>query len=365
MSDNMVLRQSMKPLSFIRFLYGSLMNSNGSNKEPREYDEEFIWLLSKSGYSDCDDRVGFCVQLINWINDSEYLNFTTKEFIKYNGGKGMRTFFEERNRKIARHNMYKDPGDIEIPIENVNTCVSRVTADIKKLETILDDEVYNNVFLNPDKSWTTYRKKFMTKSYEHKVTSADLSKLGIEIKADKFVTTPPSDDKFQDMLNIISMYSKKSVEKVMSEIPDSCWGYLLYLSNVKPQKRKDIENFGLLQKIINGDYSSMSLDAVEPAEEVSKNEELKRLEEELVDKEKQLKHKEEELQILIDRYNNKMASIQNDSVVTSDNDKASENAMGALKNVVSKLREILDGEDDQKLRRIEVLCSTLEKKLFT
>lgn len=295
---NELPRQSMKPINFVRMLYKELVNSDGSIRNYNQYKNDFKFLIERSGFKDSKDRVDFCVQLVYWLEHSDYITNTTKEFIKDSYGKGMKSFFEERQRRVARYNMYKAEDEMEIPQENVNTCISRVTSDIAKLHKVFDEEIYNSIFYEEDSSyWKVYKRNFLRQVEKSKYLKIDISEFGFEIPMDKITTTAPKNEEFREMLNVIALYSKKSKEKVLAQVNNSCWGYLLYLCSCIPQRSVDKENYRLLQKVLDGTYNEISKDMIEESSVVTKEKEIEELKRQLEENSKEINEIERQLEI--------------------------------------------------------------------
>ena len=297
-------KQLMKPIVFVRKLYNSFLNNTGGIKGSEEYSEDFIQLLEKSGYKDSKDRVDFCIQLVYWLEHSQYINSTTKEYIKSNDGLGMRAFFQNRNNRIIRYNQNKSETELTIPVENVNTCISRVTADIGRLHMIFDDEIYNNIMFEKESFyWKEYKRKFLKEAEKYRFMTVDLSEFLFKIPADSFNTNIPSDAEFLEMLNVISLYSKKSQENVMKQISKENWEYLLYLCSCNVQHNKDKYNYELLQKVINGTYNEISKEMVEQPEALLNEEEIQKLRDELEQLKKEIQVKDINISELSDSRN--------------------------------------------------------------
>lgn len=324
---NELPRQSIKPINFVRMLYNELVDSDGVIKSKNKYGDNITFLLEKSGFRDCKDRVDFCIQLVYWLEHSDYLNNTTKEFIKDSFGRGMKSFFEERQRRVARYNMYKANDEIAIPQENVNTCISRVTSDIAKLHKIFDEEVYNNIFCKEEPShWKEHKRNFLHQVEKSKFLRIDISEFGFEIPMDRITTTVPNNEEFREMLNVIALYSKKSKEKVLAQVNNSCWGYLLYLCACTPQRSVDKENYKLLQKVLDGTYNEISKDMIEESDVITKEKEIEDLRRQLEEKLKELNERERQLEI---------EKEQNEETTIKDK-----------KQIIAKIREIASDQNN-------------------
>jgi hypothetical protein len=287
----------LKPMRLVEKLYVSILDSNGNIIDSDNYDADLKDLSTNTRFIDGKDRMDFCIQFIYWIEHSDYLNDSTKAFLKSSYKESLRNFYARYERDAMRYNSSLKEGEKPIEVVNVNTAVSRYTADVKRIQAILDDSAYRYIFIDESNYWLTYKKRFLEQAEKFRYMSFDISLLGFEIPIQDFSTIAPSDKEYREMLSAISFYSEKSKKAVLSQVDNGCWGYLNYLIHCIPQKNKDRQNYKLLMQVVDGTYNEITRDILEQKEVQFKEmeEALRQKEEELIKRERQVSEKNNRL----------------------------------------------------------------------
>jgi hypothetical protein len=289
--------QKFKAMRLVEKLYVSILDSNGNIIDSDNYDADLKDLITNTKFIDGKDRMDFCIQFIYWIEHSDYLNDSTKAFLKSSYKESLRNFYARYERDAMRYNSSLKEGEKPIEVVNVNTAVSRYTADVKRIQAILDDSAYRYIFIDERDYWLTYKKRFLEQAEKFRYMSFDISLLGFEIPIQDFSTVAPSDKEYREMLSAISFYSEKSKQAVLSQVDNGCWGYLNYLIHCVPQKNKDKINYKYLMEVVDGTYNDITKDILEEKEVQFKEmeEALKQKEEALIERERKVSEKNDRL----------------------------------------------------------------------
>jgi hypothetical protein len=297
--------QKLKAMKLVEKLYVSILDSNGNIIDSDNYDADLKDLLVNSNFKDGKDRLDFCIQFIYWIDHSEYLNNSTKAFLKSNYRESLKNFYARYERDANRYNSNLKEGQKPIEVVNVNTAISRYTADVKRIQAILDDSAYRYIFIDESNYWTTYKERFLEQAEKYRYMSFDISLLGFEIPIQDFSTIAPPENEYREMLDAISFYSEKSKKAVLSQVHNSCWGYLNYLIHCVPQKNKDKQNYKMLMQVVDGTYNDITRDILE-----QKEVQFKQMEEALKQKEQALIERERKVSEKNDRLNERARQVR-------------------------------------------------------
>lgn len=282
---------SVKVMDFVRNLHDCILDSEDVIKE--KYSGDIMELINCNTFNDTKDRVDFCIQFIQWVMASDFINKSTKDYIRAHN-ESLRVYFNKRNNLIARRNINVTSIEEVQPLENINTCISRVTADTNKLKRIIDEEIYNYIFCYEGDGWKRYYKNFLAEVKKYSYMTINDNAFLFNMRKNIISCNAPKRNEFMQLLDTISVYSTKKMDKVINKIQVESWGYFNYLCSCKPQKKVDRDNYKLLQEVIEGTYESNSEQLLKSLEIVqnelkNKEEQLKSLEE----REKELNAREE------------------------------------------------------------------------
>ena len=83
---------TVKVMDFVRNLHDCLLDSDDIIKE--KYSGDIMELKNSNTFADTKDRIDFCIQFIQWIMASEFINKSTKDYIRAHNG-SLRDFFNK------------------------------------------------------------------------------------------------------------------------------------------------------------------------------------------------------------------------------------------------------------------------------
>lgn len=190
------------------------------------------------------EKVKFIKNYLTLIMDTNIVSDTTKLYIRCHSTKAIKPSFEEiikeRNRKGIK------------PELNINTCLSKVTYDTKKLLRYFPNDMIEKLRNVNTHNITSYQ-NFLYKAIEKYRPESELSgKLVIELPMSG-INDKLSDSEFSDFLKIIEPYSVKFVEQLIKDMPEKYIQYYNYLRYVENKSNLDIDRMNKLKKVLAGE----------------------------------------------------------------------------------------------------------------
>lgn len=190
------------------------------------------------------EKVKFIKNYLTLIMNTNIVSDTTKMYIRCNSDRAIKPSFEaiirERNKKGI------------MPPLNLNTCLSKITYDTKKLRQYFPDDMLEKLKNVNTHNISSYQDGLYRAIAKYSPERAICKNLVLKFPMTG-INEKLTDSEFADLLKIIEPYTTKYVDQLIKGIPERYLQYFNYLIYVENKEVLDIERFRKLERVLSGE----------------------------------------------------------------------------------------------------------------
>lgn len=190
------------------------------------------------------DKVSFIKNYLTLIMSTSIVSETTKLYIRCHSDRAIKPSFEaiieDRKKKGIK------------PDLNINTCLSKVTYDTKKLLQYFPNDMIEKIKNVNTHNLSVYKDNLYKALAKYSPEKELSDKLVIKLPMTG-IHGELTDSEFNGLLKLIEPYTKSYVEQLIKSMPEKYLQYFNYLIYVENKNGIDKERMSKLEKMLAGE----------------------------------------------------------------------------------------------------------------